>query len=69
MGILKNRRAVSSEVLKIAAAMLIGFAVFAMLAGFALGPKDADATTFAIGANMLNYTENHSFEILNYNET
>jgi hypothetical protein len=69
MGLSKNTRGVSSEVFKIAAAMLIGFAVFAMLVNFALGPKEADAELQRIGATMLNWTQNTSLEIIAYNET
>lgn len=68
-GLRKNRRAISSEVLKIAAALLVGFAVFAILAGFAFGPKEADSSVGQIGQEMLNYTQSHYEKILSYNET
>jgi len=50
----------SSEVLKIAVAVIIAFALFAMLASFALGPKQADAQASYVGASLLNHTENVS---------
>jgi|GEM_PF-7086012 len=61
-----NRRGVSSEVLKMAAAMLLALAVFSMLASFALGPKQADSTSAEAGSRLLNYTQETALEILTY---
>lgn len=57
---------VSSEALKVAAAMLIAMAVFAMLLSLALAPKEADVQASVIGQRMLEYTQNTSQEILKY---
>lgn len=69
MGLRKNKRAVSAEVLKIAAAMLLALAIFAILVSFALGPKEADASTEKTGISMLDYAQNASLGIIAYNET
>ena len=66
MDLRKNRRAVSSEVLKIAAAVMIAFAVFAMMAGFALGPKESGAEAEETGRELLNATQDAAFKILEY---
>lgn len=66
MGLKGNKRAASSEVIKIAAAMLLAFAIFAMLASFALGPKAADTEISKIGEELANYTNKTAFKILNY---
>ncbi len=69
MGLRENRRAASSEVLKIAAAVLLAFVIFAVFLNFALGPKEAEQEAREIGADLLHYSENASLEILAYNGT
>ena len=66
MHLYHNRRGVSSEVLKMAAAMLLALAVFSMLAFFALGPKQADLTSAEAGLGLLNHTQETALEILAY---
>lgn len=61
-----DQRGMSSEALKLAAALLIAFAVFAILAGFAIGPKEAEIHVSAAGQGILDQTQNASKEILNY---
>jgi hypothetical protein len=63
---LRNKKGVSTEVLKIAAAMIIALAVFALLLTFALGPKAADEQLEELGESILNNVQNASFEIENY---
>lgn len=69
MGLRRNREAVSAEVLKIAAAMLIALAVFAIFTSFALGPKEAEFQTEETGTVILSSVQNASLEITAYNET
>jgi len=66
---LRNKRAVSAEVLKIAAAMLIALAVFAIFISFAAGPKEAESLAEETGRGILSSVQNASFEIIAYNET
>ncbi len=66
MALKTNRRGISSEVLKIAAAMLIALAVFSLLATFALGPKRADAVSEEAGHGLLNFTQGNAVRIINY---
>lgn len=61
-----KRKGMSSEALKIAAAILIAMALFSMLAGFALGPKEADAQAAETGKLILNSTQSASLDILAY---
>lgn len=63
---LRDRRGASSEALKIALAMVLAFVVFAMLAGFALGPKVAGPAAERIGTGMLNLTQETALQILDY---
>jgi len=66
---LRNKKAVSAEVLKIAAAMLIALAVFAVFISFAAGPKKAESLVEETGEGILSGVQNASFEIIAYNET
>jgi cell division protein FtsN len=66
---LRNKRAVSAEVLKIAAALLIALAVFAIFISFAAGPKEAGSLAEETGESILSGVQNASLEIIAYNET
>jgi len=66
MALRDNKRGASSEVLKIALAMVLAFAVFAMLANLALGPKAAGTAAEQIGAGMLDLTQETALQILDY---
>ncbi len=66
---LRNKRAVSAEVLKIAAAMLVSLAVFAIFISFAAGPKEAESLAGETGEGILSGVQNASLEIIAYNET
>jgi hypothetical protein len=46
--------------------MVLAFVVFAMLAGFALGPKVAGPAAERIGTGMLNLTQETALQILDY---
>ncbi len=61
-----NRKGTSSEVLKLAAAMLVALAVFSLLATFALGPKRADSVSEKAGHDLLDFTQNNAVEIIDY---
>ena len=61
-----NRKGVSSEALKIAAAMLLALVIFAMLVQFAHGPTKADKECAEIGKEIVNYTQKTAFEVINY---
>ena len=60
---MKNK-GVSGEALKMAAAMLLAFAIFVMLVGFAMGPKEADSQAAVMGEQILNYTQDAALKIL-----
>ncbi len=64
MGLYSNRRGVSGDVLKIAAASVLALALFAILASFAAWPLEADSYVAAAGLSLLNQTQNTSLEIL-----
>jgi hypothetical protein len=59
-----NRRGISGDVLKIAAASVLALALFAILASFAAWPLEADSYVAATGLSLLNQTQNTSLEIL-----
>jgi hypothetical protein len=66
MTLASNRRGISSEALKIAAAVLIGFGLFSIFLGFAAGPQEADTHLTDSGERLLEYTENASVMITQY---
>jgi hypothetical protein len=65
MGIQKNKRGVSGEVMKIAAALIIGLAVFSILLSFSFGTREGDSEIEEMGENILNFSQRTSFEIKN----
>ena len=66
MDLRKNRRGISSEALKIGAAMIIALAVFAMLLSFSMSTKVADSEIEEVGEEILNFTQKTAFEIKGY---
>ncbi len=65
MDLTGSRRGMASEVLKLAAALLVAFGVFAMLVAFAAGPQGADETVFQMGGDLLNGTQKDALRIIN----
>ncbi len=67
--LLSDRKGMSAEALKAAAAILLALAVFSVLALFATGPQRAESSFSAAGVALLDSAENSSREILAYGQT
>lgn len=65
MGLRKNQRGISGEVMKIGAAMLIGLAVFSIILSFSMGVKEGDTEVSEMGEDILNFSQRTAFLIKN----
>ncbi|MBN2517292.1 MAG: hypothetical protein JXB14_00445 [Candidatus Altiarchaeota archaeon] len=66
MDIIGDTSGISGEALKLACAVIIAVSVFSILIGFFLSGMDAKETTLTIGKDLLNETQNASYQILEY---
>jgi hypothetical protein len=69
MKVIQSKRAVSSEAVKIAAAMLLALAIFSILLQFTAVTEESDSSVSGIGKDILNFSQKTSFEIINYGKS
>ena len=66
MGLGKNRRGMSGEVMKIGAALLLALLVFTLLLNFSISAQKADSDVKDIGEDILNFSQKTSFQVRDY---